>query len=189
MEHHNHAQGKTSFGLMAAQFKLRDAMRPPARILEEVGVRPGMTVLDLGCGPGSFSVAAARLVGPAGTVYALDTNPIAIRSVRRAAERKRLHNIAAILGGDLLVIPPRSCDVALLHDVLHALPDSLRTMAGIQRILRDDGVLVVGDHHMTDDRIVSEVTSGGLFTFSRRLAGFQDISCFEPVKAGVKQSQ
>jgi len=174
---------------MAARFRVRDFTRPPARILEEIGVRPGMTVLDLGCGPGSFSVAAARLVGPAGRVYALDTNPIAIKSVQKAAEKERLRNIAAILGGDPLVIPERSCDVALLHDVLHALPDPPATMAGVHRVLKHDGVLAVGDHHMTEAEIVSAATSGGLFRLSRELRGFAGICCFDPVHSGTGASQ
>lgn len=182
-------QGRMSFRLMAARFKVRDASRPPAKILDEIGVRPGMTVLDLGCGPGSFSVAAVELTGPAGTVYALDINPAAIKSVKRAARRKGLANVVAILGADLRAIPVQSCNVALLHDVLHALPDPRQTMTGVHRLLKHDGVLAVGDHHMTQDEIVSAVTFGGLFSLSGTLPSFPDIYRFGPAKAGVEASQ
>ena len=43
---------------------LRDLFRTPRWVLIEAGVRAGMTVLDFGCGPGGFSLAAAKLVGP-----------------------------------------------------------------------------------------------------------------------------
>jgi len=75
------------FRLMALEYRLRDLLRPPDWILRQVGVRPGMDVLDLGCGPGSFSLAAAGLVGPEGSVYAVDIHPLAIRRVGRAANR------------------------------------------------------------------------------------------------------
>jgi predicted methyltransferase len=59
---------------------LRDLIRPPRAILREAGLGPGMAVLDFGCGPGGFSVAAVRLVGPAGRVYALDLRPEVIQN-------------------------------------------------------------------------------------------------------------
>jgi predicted methyltransferase len=48
--------------------RLRDLVRSPTKVLMEAGVRPGMVVLDFGCGPGGFSLAAARLVGKEGRV-------------------------------------------------------------------------------------------------------------------------
>lgn len=57
-------QSNLDFWLMSWAFRLRDWLHPLAGILHEAGVRPGMTVLDFGCGPGGLSLAAARLVGP-----------------------------------------------------------------------------------------------------------------------------
>jgi len=65
-------QSDFSFRVMSLKFRLRDFFRPPERILREAGIRNGMTVLDFGCGPGGFSLAAAKLVGPGGRVYAAD---------------------------------------------------------------------------------------------------------------------
>lgn len=77
-------QSNLSFRLMALEYRLRDRRQPPLKTLDEVGVKQGMAVLDFGCGPGEFSLAAAELVGSAGTVYALDIHPLAIKSVKRA---------------------------------------------------------------------------------------------------------
>ena len=48
-------QSNLDFRLMSLEYRIRDALYPPVKILEEAGVRFRMTVLDFGCGPGSFT--------------------------------------------------------------------------------------------------------------------------------------
>ena len=54
------------FRLMALGFMFRDLPNPPEKILKEADIGPGDRVLDFGCGPGSYSLAAAKLVGEKG---------------------------------------------------------------------------------------------------------------------------
>nr|WP_232430672.1 class I SAM-dependent methyltransferase [Burkholderia pseudomallei] len=63
------------------------------RLLESARLRPSMRVLDIGCGTGGVSMLAAEMVGPAGTVVAIDPSEVAIEAARANAERARLHNI------------------------------------------------------------------------------------------------
>jgi ubiquinone/menaquinone biosynthesis C-methylase UbiE len=56
-------QSNLGFRLMAAEFRIRDLLWPRRAILEEVGTRPGMRVLDYGCGPGSYVLPASQMVG------------------------------------------------------------------------------------------------------------------------------
>jgi SAM-dependent methyltransferase len=65
---------------------LRRWLHNPQKILEGL-VQPGQTVLDLGCGPGYFSLALARMVGANGRVVAVDLQPEMLEFVRRRAER------------------------------------------------------------------------------------------------------
>jgi ubiquinone/menaquinone biosynthesis C-methylase UbiE len=51
-----------AFRFMSFGFKLRDRFINPKKVLEKVGVREGQTVLDFGCGPGSYTIPAAKLV-------------------------------------------------------------------------------------------------------------------------------
>jgi precorrin-6B methylase 2 len=120
LEHH---QSDLDFRLMSLWFRLRDWFRPPIRILQEVGVESGMTVLDFGCGPGGFSLSAARLTGPEGLVYAADVHPFAIKSVQRAADKRGFKNIRTVAGEGLADMQEGSVDIALLYDVLHDLTD------------------------------------------------------------------
>lgn len=158
---------------MAIEFRFRDWLRPPINILREVGVLPGMTVLDFGCGPGGFSLAAAHLVGASGQVYALDIHPLALSMVMKAAERKSLRNIHPIHGSYPEDLPDESMDVVLLYDVLHDLPETDSILRAIHRILKPNGMLSASDHHLGEAPLLSIITGSGLF----RLAKCNVLTC------------
>ena len=65
----------------------RRAKLPPEATLSAAGVASGQTVVDVGCGPGYFTLPAAELVGPRGKVYGVDVQPEMVEACRqRAAE-------------------------------------------------------------------------------------------------------
>lgn len=68
---------------------VRKLVEPPGRLLGP-HVRPGMTVLEPGCGMGFFSLPLARMVGPAGKVVCVDVQPRMIEGLRRRARRADL---------------------------------------------------------------------------------------------------
>ena len=65
-------------------------------VLAEVGVRAGMAVLDFGCGSGTYTIPAAKLVGEGGRVYALDINKRALDRMEKKARKEGLKNIVRI---------------------------------------------------------------------------------------------
>jgi ubiquinone/menaquinone biosynthesis C-methylase UbiE len=167
MRKKEHHQSDFSFRLMSLEFRVRDRLRPPIKILREAGVQSGMTVLDFGCGPGGFSLAAARLVGKEGRVYAVDINPLALESVQVAAKKESWDNIHSLSSNRISEVPSESVDLALLYDVLHGLSRPDLALAEIHRVLKPGGLLSASDHHLAKDFLVSMITSGGLY----RLAG------------------
>jgi len=169
--HMTDLRGRLAFALMVGLFRIRDLFWPPDRTLLKLGVLPGHTVLDFGCGPGGYSLAAARLVGPAGKVYALDVNPLAVRAVQRAAGKERLGNITTVLADSAADLPGGSVDVAILHDVLHLLAEPAKVIASLHRTIKREGLLCVDDHHMKEAAIISVISSGGLFEVSRSFKG------------------
>jgi len=76
------------FRLMSLAFRFRDLFLAPIDILKEVGIKPGFHVLDYGCGPGGYIIAAAQLVSKSGKIYALDIHPMAIKQVQNTASKK-----------------------------------------------------------------------------------------------------
>jgi ubiquinone/menaquinone biosynthesis C-methylase UbiE len=82
------------FRFMSFYFRFRDYFAPPIKILERIGIQAGINVLDFGAGSGSYSIPAAQLVGPTGKVYAADIHPLAIKEIRKKAEKKEIRKNA-----------------------------------------------------------------------------------------------
>ena len=156
------------FRFLSLWFKFRDLLRPRINILKEVRIKPGSHVLDYGCGPGSYIVPLAELVGKSGKIYALDIHPLAIRKVKAMASEKGLPNVQAIQSDDETGLPDNSLDVVLLYDVFHLLSDPNRILGELHRVLTPNGILSFGDHHMKENEVVSEVTKSGLFKLARK---------------------
>lgn len=159
---------KSYFMCMSFMLALRDVFSPRKHVLKEVRIKPGFHVLDYGCGPGSYIVLLAELVGKSGKVYALDIHPIAIKRVENIVSKKKVKNAKTILsdsGGDLA---DESMDVILFYDVFHLLSDKRRVLEQLHRLLKPTGMLSFSDHHMKKGEILSEITTSGLFKFLRK---------------------
>jgi ubiquinone/menaquinone biosynthesis C-methylase UbiE len=161
-------QSNLSFRLMAIEFRFRDWLHPPIKILEDAGVRSDMTVLDFGCGPGGYSIAAAKLVGPRGKVYAVDIHPLALKSVQKTAVKRGLNSVKVISGDDIAEINAGTVDVALLYDVLHGLADPHAVLTELHRLLKPNGILSTSDHHLEETALQSIITDHDLYRFARR---------------------
>jgi ubiquinone/menaquinone biosynthesis C-methylase UbiE len=99
-------------------------------------LRPGLRLLDVGCGPGTITCGLAQRVAP-GEVVGLDISPETVASARAAAAAKGIANVQFEVGSVYqLERPPESFDVAYAHQVFHHLRDrsaALRAMAGLVR--------------------------------------------------------
>ena len=156
------------FRSMCLMYKFRDFFLPRKKILREVDIEPGLHILDFGCGPGSYSMVAARLVGDSGKVFALDIHPLAIQRVERSASRKGMTNIETIRSDCATGLQDECIDVAFLYDILHHLSERDAVLGELHRVLKPDGVLSVNDHHLEEEEILSRITSGGLFGVSKK---------------------
>jgi ubiquinone/menaquinone biosynthesis C-methylase UbiE len=173
------------FWSMAAMFKVRDWIRPRGQILDAVPLRLGHRVVDYGCGPGAYVPELAMRVGAAGQVIALDIHPLAIRRVEVLARRRGLGQVVARRTDGIHVpgVEDRSVDVVLLLDVFHMLSDQAAVLRECRRVLRDDGVLVVGDPHMDPQALVSGVSTLGGFALAHQ---DDDVALFAPNSGGTE---
>jgi ubiquinone/menaquinone biosynthesis C-methylase UbiE len=167
---------RLSFELMSYCFAIRDLLRPPSEKLRRGPVEEGSQVLDYGCGPGGYSVAAARMAGDRGMVYAADVNPCAPVAVQRRARKAGLSNIETILTDCRTGLADESIDVALLFDTYHDLKNPAAVMKELHRVLKPSGILLFSDHHMKDDQIVTEMERTGLFEQAAKGSGIYRFS-------------
>ena len=156
------------FYFMSLVFKFRDFFAPRINILKEAGIKPGFHVLDYGCGPGGYITPLATLVGATGRIYALDMHPLAIKMVQRIVTRKKLTNIKTIRSDCKTGLQDNSLDMVLLYDILHSLRDTDKILEELHRVLKQNGILSVRDHHMNGNEIVSSITSSELFTVLKK---------------------
>jgi SAM-dependent methyltransferase len=153
---------RTKVGLGSGSlFRVRKYMDPKVLALEllrKLGIRPGQTVLDFGCGPGTYVIPAAEIVGKEGRVYALEKDYKALDELMANARRAGIHNIERIdSSGDMNIdLEKGSIDVVLLFDVFHSHYFQERSQRGkllaeIQGVLKRDGELLVYPKHMEAD--------------------------------------
>jgi len=144
----------------------------PYKLLNSAGLKPGQKVLEIGCGPGFFTIPAAKMVGEKGSVYALDINPVAIKTMRRKIKEKGLKNVKVILAdASETGLPEESVDVAFLFGVIHALDDVDAVMQETHRVLKVKGVLSIQKPWWPEKKLLDAVTKNGLFSFKEKTGG------------------
>jgi len=113
-------------------------------ILQHLELQPGMSVLDIGCGPGRLTVPAARQVGLQGKVVAVDLQPGMLRRAQEKAQAAELHNIqflqAGVGDGKL---ETGLADRALLVTVLGEIPNREAALREVFAALKPGGILSV----------------------------------------------
>jgi ubiquinone/menaquinone biosynthesis C-methylase UbiE len=115
----------------------------PEAILTEAGVKSGLTLMDIGCGAGFFTLPAARLVGPGGKVYGLDIDESGIRELRRKALREGLNNLELITGAAEDALLCQGCaDIIFFGIVLHDFESPLKVLQNARKMIKADGRLV-----------------------------------------------
>ncbi len=133
----------------------REATQQPEHVLDVIGVKDGMTVADIGCGSGYFSVRISKRVGAGGRVLATDLQPemLALLEKKMRAEPK-LANITRILATDKDVSLPRGVvDIALMVDVYHELAHPKETVGQIKEALRPGGKMVLVEYRAEDPKV------------------------------------
>lgn len=120
----------------------------PEQILRDLGVRPGWSIGDFGCGSiGHFVFPAAHLVGGEGKVYAVDIQRPALKSIERGAHEAQLWNVYPVWS-DLerpraTNIPEKSLDLALVCNTLHLVQDPAQVLEEAFRLTRPGGILLI----------------------------------------------
>jgi len=137
----------------------RRLIHDPQKIVGPYG-KPGMTVMDVGCGVGWFSIPMARMVGDHGKVIAVDLQQQMLNMLRRRAEK----------AGVVARIEPHKCeqdrlgvdveaDFALVFAMLHEVQDQCRLLGEIHSCLKPSGKLLLAEPpiHVSGKKFANEV--------------------------------
>jgi len=119
----------------------------PDKILSSLGLNKGDTVFEPGCGPGFFTIGAARATGNKGHVYAYDVNPYAIRYLQKKLDRQNVKNVTAEERNAASTnLPGQSIDFAFITGIPRAVGGFDKLMDEVSRLLKLGGILAYRSH-------------------------------------------
>lgn len=123
-------------------------------MLANLGVRPGMTLCDMGCGNGFHTLPLAKMTGDEGMVIGVDVQPEMLGFLRERMEDQGIENVIPILGSyHNPRLPPNSLDLVLMVDVYHEFSHPEYMLAAIRKSLKPDGLVVLVEYREEDKKV------------------------------------
>jgi ubiquinone/menaquinone biosynthesis C-methylase UbiE len=151
-----------AFRIMALMFKIGDIFLQKDKLLDEFGIRQGQSVVDYGCGPGSYIRKASELVGTGGKVYAIDIHELAIESVKKRISKENLHNVTALVASkERCPLNNSSIDLIYALDMFHMVANPVIFLKELNRISEPEGILFIDNGHQKRDKAKTKINSSG----------------------------
>ena len=126
----------------------------PDKAIEELKLKPGMMVADIGAGVGYMSLKMARKVGPAGKVYGNDLQPEMLEKMRENMAKEGISNVIPVQGSvNDPKLPAKTMDLILMVDVYHEFSQPQIMLRKMRETLKDDGRLVLLEYRKEDPKI------------------------------------
>jgi ubiquinone/menaquinone biosynthesis C-methylase UbiE len=117
-------------------------------VLDELGLRRGMVIADIGAGTGLFTIPFANAVGDTGKVYAVEILQLFLDHIASSATEAGISNVELVKASQKSAeLPARSIDLAFLCDTYHHIEYPKTYLSTIHAALREGGELVVIDLH------------------------------------------
>lgn len=173
-----------AFKIMSLLFKVTDLFRDAGNKISSIGIKPGFTVVDWGCGPGRHVRKASELVGANGVVYAVDVHELAIESVNKLIDKYNLKNVVPVLtDGRFAEIDDDTADLVFALDMFHMVNDPNEFLRELNRITKKNGVLIIEDGHQSRAKSKQKILLSGDWSITEENKSW--IRC-KPVKVAVK---
>jgi ubiquinone/menaquinone biosynthesis C-methylase UbiE len=130
--------------LRGDQDSTRDTWQQPQKVMEVIGVRPGMVIGEVGAGEGYFTFKLARKVGPTGKIYANDIVERCLKKIKEKCKKEELTNIVTVKGEvEDPLFPDTELDMAFMCYVLHDLEKPVALLKNLKRYLKTGAPLVI----------------------------------------------
>lgn len=140
-----------------AEWLIRDEREREERcslMLTNLGVKPGMTVCDMGCGNGFYTLKLAKMVGASGWVYGVDIQPKMLEFLNERALEAKVANFTPVLG---TIINPRlprgKIDLILLVDVYHEFSHPEQMLRAMRESLSPKGRIALLEYRSEDPKV------------------------------------
>jgi len=131
------------FGGILSDEQERRKWQNPENVLAEIGLKPGITFADIGCGQGFFTIPAAKIVGKSGKVYASDISKINIQKLREKVDAAGLTNVIMETGkAEDLILCNACADIVFFGIVLHDFENPSKVLTNAHSMLKKTGKLV-----------------------------------------------
>ena len=129
--------------------RFRRRIQPPEETAERHGIKPGMIVLEVGPGNGTYALAVARTLGPEGKLVAVDVQQRMIDKVAARAAAEGIDNVEVLLA-DVHALPfdDRTFDAVFLIFVIGEIREPARAMTELCRVLKPGGTAAFTEHFM-----------------------------------------
>jgi SAM-dependent methyltransferase len=115
------------------------------KVVEALGLKPGMTVADLGSGSGVFTLPFARAVGATGKVYAVDIDKGMLAIVADKVKAAGLANVQPVAADATDARIPEAVDLVFICDTMHHLPGQAEYVKQFAKQVKPGGRVVVID--------------------------------------------
>ncbi|HEX3747526.1 MAG TPA: methyltransferase domain-containing protein [Bryobacteraceae bacterium] len=126
----------------------RESTEKPEELVRSMGLEPGMTVADIGTGPGFMLPYLSRRVGAGGHVLAEDIFDNFLADAKKNAAQEKLANVSFIKGTETDPnLPEGKVDMELVLDAYHHFDYPDKMLAALRRGLKPDGKLVIVDYY------------------------------------------
>src|ERR1035437_4670111 len=114
----------------------------PEAILSSIGLKPGFTFMDIGCGAGFFALPAARIVGKSGKVYGVDPDARSIAVLKEQAALEKLDNLhLTTVKGEETVLCEKCADIVFFGMDLHDFQDAAKVLENARKMIKPTGRL------------------------------------------------
>ena len=125
---------------------IRRRIQSPSKVVSWINIKSGMRVLEVGSGPGTFTIEAARRAGASGMVLAIDIQPSITMKLKSKLRKMGVVNLEPIVASvHELPFPNKIFDCTLMITVLGELPDKEKALLEIKRTLKENGLLAIGE--------------------------------------------
>lgn len=125
---------------------LRRRLQPPHVVVAWMSIEEDMSVLEIGPGPGTFTVEAFKQVGSEGKLHVVDVNPQMLQEMRVTMAKRGISGVRSqVAPAERLPYPDDYFDRVFLIAVFGEIRDRAKALLEIRRVVKPDGLVAIGE--------------------------------------------